>query len=277
MLDYLISQRVIGPAGISLAVTVFAFAALWLASLAKRDSSIADRYWAIGFAVVATIFGFHAPTLGVAAMLLLAAVWLWALRLGGYLLARHMSAAGEDPRYAAIRARHSPGFAWKSLPMIFMSQALLTWLIAVPVFAAVLAQGTLHGGLFAVGLAIFAAGFVVEALADWQLARFKANEASSGGLLTSGLWRYSRHPNYAGEAAVWLGLSLMACAMVASPLPLVSALLVALLLICVSGIPPLEAHLSRTRPAFKSYRSRTSAFIPMPPKAQGQRMKAPAE
>ncbi len=255
-----------GAALAALAVTLVAFTLLWRLSLRKRDCSVVDLYWGFGFAVIGwielTLVGQW--TLPRAVFLLF--VTLWAVRLGVHLTRRHLAAEAEDPRYAAMRAADPQNWPRRSLWMVFVLQAVVMWLVATPVHVALAAApaGDPDLALATVGAMVFLAGFAIEALADRQIVRFKADPANRDRLLTTGLFAWSRHPNYFGETVLWWGLGLFAFAIAGSLWAFAGPALLTWLLIKVSGIPPLETHLS-TRPGFDSYAARTSAFVPLPP------------
>jgi steroid 5-alpha reductase family enzyme len=172
---------------------------------------------------------------------------------------------GEDRRYQAIRARNQPGFAWKSLVYVFLMQALLAWVISLPLLGALRAQRPL-GALDGLAVLLWLAGFLCEALGDWQLLRFRARRNTAGAVLDTGLWHYSRHPNYFGECLLWWGFYLLALgggAWWSLPAPL----LMTLLLLKISGVSLLERDIAGRRPAYRAYVARTSAFVPWPPRA----------
>ncbi|MDW8374013.1 MAG: DUF1295 domain-containing protein, partial [Planctomycetota bacterium] len=172
--------------------------------------------------------------------------------------------APEDRRYAAIRARHEPGFAWKSAYLVFGLQALLAAVIGMPLLAALSGGGAL-GALDCAGLALWLIGFGCETIADWQLARFRAVPENRDKVLEAGLWRYSRHPNYFGEALLWWGFFLFAVAAGAAWTVFAPALMTFLLL-KVSGVALLERDIHERRPAYRDYVARTPAFVPWRPR-----------
>lgn len=240
--------------------------ALWLLSLALRDVSIVDVWWGPGFAWLATvaftISGDPSPRDG----LLLALVSIWGVRLGAYLLWRNWG-QGEDARYARMRRHHGARFPLVSLATVFGLQAVLQWFVSLPLQIAQLAPGTRPlGALDALGVALFATGLFFETVGDVQLARFKADPANRGRVMDQGLWRYTRHPNYFGDCLVWWGLFAIAAATPAGWLTIASPLLMTFLLLRVSGVALLERSLVRTRPAYRDYIERTSAFFPRPPR-----------
>jgi steroid 5-alpha reductase family enzyme len=253
---------------VSFLVTAAAFSLLWLKSLADRDCGVVDLYWGFGFGVIAWIEHARAASPGWAENLLLALVSLWALRLGVHLVRRHVGATEEDARYRRMREKGGPRWPLTSFLWIFMLQAIVMWLIASPLHVAFTARGEPWSqALVLLGSALFAVGFVVESLADGAIARFRDDPRNRGKLLTSGLFAWSRHPNYFGETVLWWGFGLIGLGISGSALALAGPLLLTLLLLKVSGIPPLEEHLS-SRPGFAEYAARTSAFIPLPPRRE---------
>jgi steroid 5-alpha reductase family enzyme len=240
--------------------------ALWLLSLALRDVSIVDIWWGPGFAWLATVAFAIAGDPTPRDVLLLALVSLWGLRLGVYLLWRNWG-HGEDARYARMRRHYGTRFPLVSLATVFGLQAVLQWFVSLPLQIAQLAPGTRPlGALDALGVALFATGLFFEAVGDAQLARFKADPANRGRVMDRGLWRYTRHPNYFGDCLVWWGLFAIAAATPAGWLTVASPLLMTFLLLRVSGVALLERSLVRTRPAYRDYIERTSAFLPRPPR-----------
>jgi steroid 5-alpha reductase family enzyme len=243
----------------------------WLASLPLRDASIADRVWP---ALLAAPAAFYAWRLGtdVRSAAMLAILLAWAVRLGIYITARNWG-HGEDRRYRAMRERNDPGFALKSLWLVFGLQASLGWIVGWPVLAVVGAPFAPWTAWDTLGAAIAVAGLLLEAVADAQLARFRRDPANRGRVLDTGLWRYSRHPNYFGEACLWWGLGIMALAADgwAAAWSLVSPLMMTVLLLRVSGVTLLEQDIGERRPAYREYVARTSAFIPWPPRRDATR------
>jgi steroid 5-alpha reductase family enzyme len=248
-------------AGFAAALALAACA--WAASLPLRDVSIVDIAW--GWLVMAAAFAAAAmlPEHGPRMVLVLALGALWALRLSGYIAWRHHGEP-EDRRYRAIRERNAPNFPFKSLYLVFGLQAVLATVVALPLAGAA-AGAAPWNVLDAIGVALFAAGFVFEAVADAQLARFKAHPMHTGLVMDSGLWRYSRHPNYFGECCLWWGLWLVAAA-AGAWWTILSPLLMTVLLLKVSGVTLLEQDLQERRPAYREYVRRTNAFVPGSPR-----------
>lgn len=243
-------------------MAVLALAA-WAVSTARRNVGLVDIFWSLFLLLAAAVYVFFSPDPGARALLTLALVAAWSLRLAGYLAARNWNAP-EDHRYRAIRARNEPGFAWKSLYIVFGLQAVLAWLVAAPLAAAIGAPGPL-GAVDIAGAVLVMFGIVWETIGDAQLARFKADAANAGRVMDSGLWRYSRHPNYFGEFCVWWGFFVIALG-AGAWWTVLSPLLMSVLLLRVSGVTLLERDIGERRPAYSDYVARTNAFFPGPPK-----------
>lgn len=235
---------------------------VWVVSVIRSDVSIIDAFWGPSFLVALVGAWRTSPNSGWA-LPTLVLVGAWAIRLGLHLAPR--LAEPEDYRYAAMRERNGPSFRWTSLYRVFWLQGGLVALFSAPLVATVIAPG-MPGSFAAAGAALAIGGLIFEAIADVQLEAFKRDPSSKGKVLDTGLWRYSRHPNYFGEAVVWWGFGLWSCAALGSPLPLVASILMTLLLLRVSGVPLLEPHLESTRPGYAEYARRTSAFFPLPPR-----------
>lgn len=249
---------------IALGLLLATVSGVWLISLKARDASLIDLFWAALFALQAAFHLVLADPSGLRAVAVVILVTLWAIRLGAHLARRNLG-KGEDRRYAEMRAAGGAGWALRSLVTVFWLQALLAWVIGWPVALTASAAGT-PGVIGAIGLGVATLGLLIEALADHQLARFKADAKNRGRVMDRGLWRYSRHPNYFGDAVLWWGLWIVSLE-VAGPWTVFAPLLMTVLLLRVSGVPLLEGHLARTRPGYEEYVRRTSAFVPWPPKA----------
>jgi steroid 5-alpha reductase family enzyme len=241
---------------------VFLLAALaigmWLLSLARRDASLMDIAWGPAFLLLG---GLHALQAGLHARgaLVLALVGLWGLRLAWHIGSRHR---GEDKRYRRWRQAHGSAWWWRSLFTVFLLQAALVWVLGQALVQAIrLGPGDLQG-LDLLALVVALAGLGLESLADRQLARFR--RAGSPGPCDTGLWRYSRHPNYFGEALFWWGIYLAALSAGAG-WTVFAPLGITALLRWGSGVPLLERSLAN-RPGWAEYARRTSPFLPWRPK-----------
>ena len=248
---------------LGLGAVAAAFTLLWAVSLRLRDASIADPFWGPGFLLAAGAYLLahgQATPRGLLAVVLVAA---WATRLGLHLLGRNR-AHGEDPRYAAMRASHGERFRWVSLGTVFWLQAVLLWVVSLPLLGSVV--GTAPLGVWDLaGTAVFVVGLLTEAVADAQLGRFRADPANRGSVLDRGLWRYSRHPNYFGDALLWWGLYLLAVG-AGAPWTVVGPAVMTFLLVNVSGVALLERSLAKARPGYAEDVRRTSAVVPWFPR-----------
>jgi steroid 5-alpha reductase family enzyme len=250
-------------AGLTVAVFV---TILWFVSLALRDSSIVDSFWGLGFVAIAagvTAAGQAVPPSR--AWLLGGLVAIWGLRLSHHIFWRNKG-KGEDYRYRKWRDAAGAAWWWRSYFKVFLLQGVIMWLVAAPVVAVLGARSQPPlGWADAVGTVVWAVGFFFEAAGDWQLARFKSDPANRGRLFTAGVWRYTRHPNYFGDASVWWGHFLLAAASGAW-WTVFSPLLMTFLLVRVSGVSMLEPALRSSKPGYGEYIETTSAFVPRPPR-----------
>ena len=237
--------------------------ALWLVSVRLRDASIVDPFWGFGFVVVGWTAALAGDLSGWGLVLALLTT-AWGLRLSIHLALRNLG-HGEDFRYQAMRKRF-PRFELTSLVIVFGLQGLLLWVVALPLQLAPAFEGG-HDAIGAVGAVVWAVGLAFEAVGDAQLARFRADPGTSGRVLDTGLWHYTRHPNYFGDACVWWGLWLVALAAGAPWWTVAGPILMTVLLRRVSGVTLLERSLTQRRPGYEEYVRRTSAFVPRPPRS----------
>jgi steroid 5-alpha reductase family enzyme len=231
----------------------------WAIATARRNVGLVDLFWSLFFLAAAVCYALSGSGNETRIWMVLVLVATWSLRLSAHLAHRNWNAP-EDHRYHAIRRRNEPGFAWKSLYLVFGLQAALAWLISAPLAAAIAAPAPL-GPIDIIGAAIAASGIGFETIADAQLARFRANPANAGGVMNQGLWRYSRHPNYFGEFCTWWGLYAIALG-AGGWWTVFSPLLVSVLLLKVSGVALLEKDIGSRRPAYRDYTANTNAFFP---------------
>mgnify|MGYP001024431766 CR=1 FL=1 len=239
---------------------------LWLLSLALRNASIVDIFWGTGFVIVAWAAFLFTPDGFLPRKLLLAAlVTIWGLRLSIHILRRNWGKP-EDFRYAAWRQESGRSWWWFSFFKVFLLQGVLLWIISAPLVAAQFSPEPARLGLLDVlGVLVWAFGFYFEAAGDAQLERFKRNPANKGKLLTTGVWHYTRHPNYFGDAAQWWGYFLIAAG-AGGWWTVFSPVLMTLLLVRVSGVALLEKTLIETKPGYREYAQTTSAFVPWFPR-----------
>ena len=249
------------PYIIALLVILTVSAASWLLSVIKKDVSFVDSLWSLFFLIAAVVFALQAQPLSARGLIVLALVTIWALRLSIYITARNWGEQ-EDYRYQSIRANNEPGFAIKSLYIVFGLQGVLAWLVALPLLPAISSDSALNW-IDLIAATFWFVGFVFEAGGDYQLSRFKARKDSAGRVLDTGLWRYTRHPNYFGDFCIWWSFFLFSVA-VGGWWSIISPLLMSLLLLKVSGVAMLEKTITNRRPKYAEYIHRTNAFFPGP-------------
>lgn len=241
---------------------------LWIYSLWRQDSSVVDPWWSFGFLLVAGN-SFRSGAQLPAQIALLATVVIWSLRLWGFLLWRGWGQP-EDRRYQAFRKKYAEKYWWVSLFLVFGLQAALICLISWPLQTALSNPDPSSSSLkwwHLLGALLSTTGLIVEAVADAQLAAFRRRSDFSQRVLDSGLWRYSRHPNYFGESLVWWGFWLSSWGSAPCWSSIFSPLLMTYLLLRVSGVPMLESDLKTRKPEYADYISRTSSFVLWPPRS----------
>ena len=235
----------------------------WIVSVLREDVSVADSLWPIFIALAAWVYAVcgwpPGPRLGVS----LGLVTAWAARLATYIHTRNRG-QGEDRRYAQMRARHGSAFRWRSAYLVFGLQGVLAWIVSAPILALAGNDAPL-GPIDMAGVLLATFGIAFEAIADFQMVRFKRNPAQRGQVMDQGLWRFSRHPNYFGEACTWWGLGVLSAAQ-GELWTLISPLLMTVLLLRVSGVSLLEKDIADRRPGYRDYIRRTNAFVPGPRK-----------
>lgn len=238
----------------------------WLIGHAIGRFNVIDVAWGLGFVVVAWVaFGASAGHGNDTRRILVAVlVSVWGLRLAGYIAIRSRG-KGEDPRYAEMldRAQGDPGVY--ALRSIYLAQAVALWFISLPVQVVMFEQSA-PGALMWVGTAVWLVGFLFETVGDAQLNRFRADPANRGKVMDRGLWRYTRHPNYFGDATMWWGIFLIAAQQWVGVLTILSPLLMTWTLTRKTGKPLLEKGMAERRPGYADYVARTSGFFPLPPK-----------
>ncbi|WP_116367005.1 DUF1295 domain-containing protein [Parahaliea mediterranea] len=260
--------------GLFLATAALALGAvllLWLLSIPLRDVSIIDMAFAGILAGIAVLAYVLADTIAPLQLMLLGMVLAWALRMSAHLLRRNWG-HGEDPRYARLRTwvDNDRAFIWLSLRQVFLLQGVVIWLVALPLQVGMLAPAdTTPGALAWAGLALWATGLAFETVADWQLTQFRADPSRRGTVLDTGLWRYSRHPNYFGELCVWWGIFLVACQAPWGFATIIGPLAYSHLVVNVTGQRTLDKKMAREKPAYRQYMAVTSGLIPLPPRRPG--------
>ena len=247
----------------NLVVIALMMSAVWIVSVIARDASIVDIVWGLGFVVVAWSSWIVSDSTDGTDLAIRVCVTVWGLRLAGYLAWRNLG-KGEDYRYQAMRKKYGARFPLISLFSVFLLQGTFMWVVSLPVQLVHMADG---GGsaVVAIGAVLWAVGVVFETVGDAQLARFKSRQENAGKVMRTGLWRYTRHPNYFGDFLAWWGIGIASLASWTSVVGLIGPVVMSILLMRVSGVPMLEHSIAKRRPEYVDYRRTTSPFFPRRP------------
>jgi steroid 5-alpha reductase family enzyme len=239
---------------------------LWIVSIIIRNVSIVDLFWGLGFVLTGAFYFLNSDGFKTRKIILIVLVATWGLRLSLHLARRNIG-KGEDFRYKQFRKKYGEKkYWWISFFQTFLLQGILLCLISAPLLGAQFYGHNNSLGIFdLIGIILWITGFFFESVGDLQLSRFKANPENKGKVLKKGLWRYTRHPNYFGDTAVWWGYAFL-CISAGSYLPVLGSILMTALIIKVSGVALLEKSMNEMKPEYKEYIEKTSAFIPWFPK-----------
>lgn len=249
----------------TLALILFVYMSLWFViSLVKKRNDVADVAWGLGFTLFAWISFFLSDDSGLRGLIVNILVSIWGLRLAWHIYSRNKGKT-EDYRYLAWRKEWSKWFYFRSYFQVYILQGIFLFLIILPVLFINKNIGHAISILDIAGVLVWIIGFYFEAVGDAQLAKFIKNRANKGKLMQSGLWSYTRHPNYFGEVTQWWGIWLIALNVPNGWLGVIGPLTITILILKVSGIPLLEKKMEEN-PEFAEYKKRTSKFIPLPPK-----------
>lgn len=252
-------------ATVATAVAIYMLA-FWLVSLVLRDVSIVDIGWGLGFVLITWVAHSSGDAEGTRPLLQAVLVTLWGLRLSGYLLNRNWG-QGEDYRYAAMRKRVGPAYSYLSIVLVFGLQGVLMLCVSLPVQAVQgIANDSPLGPLDALAVVMFAVGFFFEVAGDQQLAKFRSDSRNRGKVIQHGVWAWTRHPNYFGDALQWWAFGVFALALPGAAWTLLGPALMSLLLLRISGVALLERGLRKRKADYEAYAARTPAFIPRPPR-----------
>lgn len=254
---------------VTFGVSLTLFVIGWVIGLLIRRFNVVDTVWGLGFLGVAVTDFIWSADHGVPTwrrILVLVLVAVWSLRLSTYLGVRSRG-RGEDPRYDEILGRGAGADrrALRALAIIFGLQAVIAWFVSLPVQTAMFTRSGFTP-LAYLGVLVVAVGLFFETVGDQQMAMFRADPANRGQVMDRGLWRYTRHPNYFGDAAVWTGLWLVAAQHWVGALTVGSPLLMVWFLSFKTGKPLLEKAMASSKPGYAEYVRRTSGFFPLPPK-----------
>jgi steroid 5-alpha reductase family enzyme len=252
---------------IGLVIIIGMMILLWALSLRMKNSSIVDIFWGAGFVIMTWLYSLLTPDGFIVRKLLISMlVTIWGLRLSTHVFLRNHGKP-EDFRYQKWRKESGKIWWWKSFFQVFLLQGILLWIISAPLLAA--QYGAKPAQLIVsdyLGMFLWVVGFFFEATGDSQLKHFRADPANKGKVMSKGVWRYTRHPNYFGDATQWWGYFLIAVS-AGGWWTIFSPILMTFLLLRVSGVALLEKTLE-TRPGYKEYIDQTSAFIPWFPRAK---------
>ncbi|MFN3214831.1 MAG: DUF1295 domain-containing protein [Henriciella sp.] len=258
---------------LNFSIATVAFCVLWVLGTWLRNVSIVDIAWGPACALPAVTTWYLHPVTDPRATIITLLVICWAIRLCAHLAIRNIG-HGEDYRYARMREKVGASFTFSSIYRVFALQLVMSFLISLPVqvgqFGSSAAFGTGSGqiGVLAYfGIAVFGMGIVFETVGDAQLQAFKANPENQGKLMDRGLWSWTRHPNYFGDFAVWVGLSLIALESAYGVFTLFSPAIMFYVLYRFAGKAVLERSMVRRYPDYESYKQRVSGFFPRPPRA----------
>lgn len=242
------------------------FTLVWVYSVRLKDASIVDIFWGLGFVLASFFYFQRTGDFTMRKLLLLALVSIWGLRLSIHIFIRNVGKP-EDHRYKNFRKHYGEKrYWWVSLFQVFLLQGFLVWLISAPLLAVNYYSSENHLNVFDfIAISIWLVGFMFEAGGDYQLARFKAKPENKGRVLNTGFWKYTRHPNYFGDATVWWSYAIFSVA-AGSVLPVLSSVLMTWLIIKVSGVSMLEKSLIDKKPGYTKYVNKTNAFFPWFPK-----------
>jgi steroid 5-alpha reductase family enzyme len=248
------------------AALLIMMAVTFAAAIRTGKHSVIDTAWGLGLTLTAlvsllTTTGHGQP---VRRLTLLAASAAWGLRLAAHVTKRNRGQP-EDPRYRDLLARAKGNKNRYALRKIYLPQALILWLATLPVQVGMLERAQVSP-VTAIGAAVWLTGFVFESVGDAQLARFKQDPKNHGLIMDRGLWRYTRHPNYFGDACMWWGMFLIALGSPAGLPTVVAPLLMTVILTRGTGQRLTDRRMAATRPQYADYAARTSGFIPLPPK-----------
>ncbi len=239
---------------------------IWIWSIVIKNVSIIDIFWGLGFVIVNAFYVFMADELSARNVLLLVLVSIWGLRLSIYLAWRN-AGKGEDFRYQEFRRKFGPErYWWFSYFQTFLLQGALIMIVSLPLLGAnISAQSNELNILDGLAIIVWLIGFAFEAGGDFQLARFKQKPGNKGKVLNTGFWKYTRHPNYFGDSAVWWAYALF-CVAAGNYWQIIGSIIMTLLIIKVSGVAMLEKSLNNTKPQYQEYIQKTSSFFPWFPK-----------
>ncbi len=242
-------------------ITIFLYMGIfYLIAQSIRNNSIVDIGWGLGFVITTLVLIFCSQQIETSKLIISFLILIWGIRLSFYIYLRNLGKP-EDFRYANWRKEWGRRQPWIAFYKIFMLQGIIMWVVALPVMMVFSRITHLPGYLSISGILLFFFGLGFEGLADAQMKRFKYDPKNYGKIITSGLWKYTRHPNYFGEALLWWGIGIYAFSVSGYWYSFISPLIISLMLRFVSGVPMLEEKY-KDREDFREYAAKTSVFIP---------------
>lgn len=248
------------------AICMFLFmSTIWLIAVKLDNYSIVDIIWGITFIITTTVVLVYTGLYNVVSLTIAALVLIWGLRLSIYLFSRN-AGKPEDYRYQDMRKKWGNKVKQTAFVRVFMLQGTVSLLFSLGIFLGISQSDTILA-MWPVylGVIVWVVGFLFESIGDAQLRAFIQKPENKGKVITTGLWKYTRHPNYFGEATQWFGISIIACAVPFGWISFISPLLLTFFLLKISGVPLLEKK-NAEKPGYAEYAAKTSVFLPMPPK-----------
>lgn len=238
---------------------------LWVWSVIIKNVSLIDIFWGLGFVIVNTFYYFQFEDFNSRKWIVSILVLLWGIRLSAYLAWRNIG-KGEDYRYREFRKRYGPErYWWFSYFQVFLLQGALIMIVSLPLLAVNSGNSSTLNFLDYIGLFIWLIGFIFESFGDYQLARFKRNPKNEGKVLNTGLWKYTRHPNYFGDASVWVAYALFSIS-AGGYWQIIGSIIMVFLIVKVSGVALLEETIKDRKPEYQNYIEKTNSFFPWFPK-----------
>ena len=248
------------------AICMFLFMSIiWLIAVKLDNYSIVDIIWGITFIITTIVVLIYTGLYNVVSLTIATLVLIWGLRLSIYLFSRN-AGKPEDYRYQDMRKKWGNKVKQTAFVRVFMLQGTVSLLFSLGIFLGISQSDTILALLpVYLGVVVWVVGFLFESIGDAQLRAFIQKPENKGKVITTGLWKYTRHPNYFGEATQWFGISIIACAVPFGWISFISPLLLTFFLLKISGVPLLERK-NVKKPGYAEYAAKTSVFVPMPPK-----------
>lgn len=256
--------EIIAVFGYCALLTIVFVAIVYAVSMLKHRLDVADIAWGINFIVIAFTSFWVDNNEGMRGVVVTILVVAWATRLALH-ISRRQRSHPEDRRYVALRQRWKGAVALQAFIRVFLAQGVLALIIAAPIIIVNTTTRSRFNMLDFAGVAVWCVGYLFEAIGDKQLSHFIADPANKGKLMTTGLWRYSRHPNYFGELTQWWAIYLIALSAPYGWMGIIGPATITFLIVWVSGVPLLEKSSAR-RQGWEMYKARTSMIFPTIPR-----------